>query len=302
MARGLVTGGLRLSPNAPSFLTMRDSILQADETTYSGTHRDAIWQVFAARGMGLGAATAGPATESVTEDFSAPPTAVTGAASALADSGAVLNGVVDPNGAATSYAFEYGTSTAYGQQTATVPAGAGTDPVAAAATVGGLQPGVQYHFRLRAIRNGVVADTAADRTFTTAAAPPVTQPTPARPGGATPTGNRRTSPLVVFSRARTIAVASAGGFHFPFVASPPGARGVATFTGLAPAATTKRLGRRVFVVPRRGPVSLRLRLSRRNRAVLRRLGRVRMSVTIRLSGRSFRKAFTLRAPRRRPRG
>ena len=60
VARGLVTGGLRLSPNAPSFLTMRDSILQADTTTYSGTHRDAIWQVFAARGMGVGASTAGP--------------------------------------------------------------------------------------------------------------------------------------------------------------------------------------------------------------------------------------------------
>ncbi len=80
--------------------------------------------------------------------------------------------MVDPNGTATSYAFEYGTSTAYGQQTATVPAGAGTDPVAVAATVGGLQPGVQYHFRLLAIRDGVIADTAADRTFTTSAPPP----------------------------------------------------------------------------------------------------------------------------------
>ena len=140
---------------------------------------------------------------------------MTGAASAVAATGATLNGVVDPNGAATSYAFEYGTSTAYGQQTAAVPAGAGTDPVAAAATIGGLQPGVQYHFRLLAIRNGVIADTAADRTFTTSAPPPpgggTTQPTPGPPPGrATTTGGRPATymprALVVFPRARTISV------------------------------------------------------------------------------------------------
>ena len=38
----LVTGGLRLSPNNPSFLETRDAIIQADQVL-GGTHYDALW-------------------------------------------------------------------------------------------------------------------------------------------------------------------------------------------------------------------------------------------------------------------
>ena len=49
---------------------------------------------------------------------SAAPAAVTGAATNVTTSSATLNGTVDPNGRATVWYFEYGTSTSYGSKTA----------------------------------------------------------------------------------------------------------------------------------------------------------------------------------------
>jgi subtilisin-like proprotein convertase family protein len=59
-ARRLITEAMRLSPAEPTFLDERDAILLADETVAGGSHRAAIWSVFAARGMGYGARTSGP--------------------------------------------------------------------------------------------------------------------------------------------------------------------------------------------------------------------------------------------------
>ncbi|HWI72890.1 MAG TPA: M36 family metallopeptidase, partial [Baekduia sp.] len=77
-ARGLITSALRLSPKQPSFLTMRDAILQAD-LVGGGTHRAAIWSVFAARGMGYGARTASGAGGVLASSFTTPPLAAAGA-------------------------------------------------------------------------------------------------------------------------------------------------------------------------------------------------------------------------------
>jgi hypothetical protein len=70
-ARALITGGMRLSPNDPSFLDMRDAILQADEVA-GGAHHDALWSLFAARGMGYGAVDHG-ANSMPEEAFDLPP-------------------------------------------------------------------------------------------------------------------------------------------------------------------------------------------------------------------------------------
>jgi hypothetical protein len=70
--RALVTDGLRLSPDNPTFLDMRNAILQADVNRGFGD-RDRIWAVFAARGMGLRASTFGPDDGNPVEDFTAPP-------------------------------------------------------------------------------------------------------------------------------------------------------------------------------------------------------------------------------------
>jgi extracellular elastinolytic metalloproteinase len=68
----VVTRAMELSPPDPSFLDMRNAILLADRIAYHGDHRDRIWQVFAARGMGYFASESAT-TFDVVEDFSLPP-------------------------------------------------------------------------------------------------------------------------------------------------------------------------------------------------------------------------------------
>jgi len=72
-ARALVTDGLRLAPANPTFLDMRNAILQADLNRGFGD-RDRIWAVFAARGMGFRASTTGNNDTAPRQDFSLPPT------------------------------------------------------------------------------------------------------------------------------------------------------------------------------------------------------------------------------------
>ena len=53
----IVTQAMRLSPPEPSFLDMRNAILQADTARFDGAHHATIWSVFARRGMGWDAST-----------------------------------------------------------------------------------------------------------------------------------------------------------------------------------------------------------------------------------------------------
>jgi hypothetical protein len=61
---------------------------------------------------------------------------------------ATLQGGVYPNGRDTTYFWQYGTTTSYGQTTAIAPVGSGTAPVAIISTIGGLSSGTMYHYRL----------------------------------------------------------------------------------------------------------------------------------------------------------
>jgi len=70
--RALVTDGLRLAPANPTFLQMRDAILQAD-TSHAFGDSALIWSVFAARGMGFYAHTAGADDTLPVQNFSLPP-------------------------------------------------------------------------------------------------------------------------------------------------------------------------------------------------------------------------------------
>ena len=73
LSEALVTRAMELSPANPSFLDMRNSILQADLVRTGGENRAAIWRVFAHRGMGwFAGATDGDDAQPV-EDFSLPP-------------------------------------------------------------------------------------------------------------------------------------------------------------------------------------------------------------------------------------
>jgi hypothetical protein len=68
----IVTRGMELSPPAPSFLDMRNAILQADQVVFGGAHQAALWSVFADRGMGYFAASASGDDVHPVEDFSTP--------------------------------------------------------------------------------------------------------------------------------------------------------------------------------------------------------------------------------------
>ncbi len=95
----------------------------------------------------------------------AAPTVVTGSASNVTTSSAVLKGTVNPNGLATTYYFQYGTSTRYGKQTSTRTAGSGTTTQSVSASISGLAPGTTYHYRLVGVYAGGTSD-GADKTFT----------------------------------------------------------------------------------------------------------------------------------------
>jgi extracellular elastinolytic metalloproteinase len=71
----LVTRAMELSPGQPSFLDMRNAILQADTVFNGGADRTAIWDVFAARGMGYFAGTFDASDVHPAENFAIPPPA-----------------------------------------------------------------------------------------------------------------------------------------------------------------------------------------------------------------------------------
>ena len=97
------------------------------------------------------------------------PSVTTQGASSIGLSTATIAGTVNPNGFATSYYFEYGTTGSYGSSTAVGDAGAGTGTIGVSASLSGLTAGTTYHYRVVALRQGVIAATGADKTFTTVA-------------------------------------------------------------------------------------------------------------------------------------
>lgn len=128
---------------------------------------------------GGGIAATGDATFTTAGTPIPPPTASTGGSHTLTSSGATVSGIVNPNGAATSYWFQYGTTTSYGGQTSSASAGSGLAGVAVEAQLTGLSPATTYHYRLVAQNPGGTSF-GGDREFTTASAPiPPPAPGPA---------------------------------------------------------------------------------------------------------------------------
>ena len=103
----------------------------------------------------------------------ATPGASTGASIKATTTSIVVRGRVDPEGEATTYAFYYGVTAAYGSATAVRSAGSGTHPVSVHDRITGLTPGTTYHFQLEATNASGTA-TGADGVFTTAGTPPST--------------------------------------------------------------------------------------------------------------------------------
>ena len=96
------------------------------------------------------------------------PDVTTGPVANKAQTTVTLTGRINPNGAETTYTFEYGTTRVYGAQ-APAPAasvGKGTTRKAVAVDIAGLAPATTYHYRLVA-SNAKGVRRGADRTFKT---------------------------------------------------------------------------------------------------------------------------------------
>jgi streptogramin lyase len=111
-----------------------------------------------------------------------PPTASTGAASAVTSSSATTSGTVNPQAAATTVTFQYGTTPALGltASAGTLPASDAASPVSAGLT--GLPAGTLIYYRAVATNPSGTAN-GAIQTFTTSGAPP--------PGSTITVGNQR---------------------------------------------------------------------------------------------------------------
>jgi phosphodiesterase/alkaline phosphatase D-like protein len=94
----------------------------------------------------------------------------TTAATGMTQTGATLNGKLDPDGLATTYYFEWGPTTAYGTNAPSGPpgasAGGGLGITAVSAPIDGLSSYTTYHYRLVAT-NSVGTTYGADQTLTT---------------------------------------------------------------------------------------------------------------------------------------
>jgi uncharacterized delta-60 repeat protein len=106
----------------------------------------------------------------------AAPTVNTGAATSIAATSATVAGQVDPNGLATTYRFDYGTSTSYGSSTTATSAGSGGTSEGESADLTALTPGKTYHYRIEAT-NAEGTSYGSDETFKTAAAGTIPPPT-----------------------------------------------------------------------------------------------------------------------------
>jgi DNA-binding beta-propeller fold protein YncE len=100
------------------------------------------------------------------------PEVVTGAAADRTATGATLLGSVNPNGAQTTYRFEYGPTTTYGSR---IPvgneavSGRARAPLSVSQSVSGLEAGTTYHYRLVG-KNAAGTELGEDKTLKTLAA------------------------------------------------------------------------------------------------------------------------------------
>jgi Divergent InlB B-repeat domain len=140
-------------------------------STFSG------WSGGGCRGTGACQITLSADTDVTATFAQSLPTVSTGGVSGITQNTATVSGTVNPNGAATTCTFEYGTSTSYGSSAPCGSApGSGTSGVTASAALSGLAGGTTYHYRIDASNAGG-ASNGGDATFTTAQ-PPTCQTDP----------------------------------------------------------------------------------------------------------------------------
>lgn len=135
----------------------------------------------------------GPQPDIGADEVGARATLATDPVTAITTTGATLNGIVNPNGLATTYRFDYGPTTSYGTTTAAVALGADASGHPVQTVISGLTPSTRYHVRVVAT-NSLGLAFGDDVTFTTLAdtvAPTI------GPVSATPKSPRRGTPVAL---------------------------------------------------------------------------------------------------------
>jgi phosphodiesterase/alkaline phosphatase D-like protein len=110
-------------------------------------------------------------TPGATRDITAP-TVQTNTEATISNSTAFVSGKITPNGAQTSYWFDYGPTTALLNHTSKQDIGAGYAAITAPTNITGLKANTQYYFRLNA-QNSIGITRGEVRSFTTNSTPTV---------------------------------------------------------------------------------------------------------------------------------
>jgi hypothetical protein len=94
------------------------------------------------------------------------PGVITGGISGLTPTSTILQGALNAKAEAANYVFQYGTTKAYGAQTALAPGGRSPATIRVSQGIAGLQPDTLYHYRLVVFGAGGTA-LGGDRSFQT---------------------------------------------------------------------------------------------------------------------------------------
>ena len=135
---------------------------------FNGTSPNGTWNLFVLDEYIEGSGSIAGGWGVTISTVPAAPLVNTTAASNVKSTSATLNGTINPLGQSSSYAFQMGTSVAYGFIEDTQAGGSGTSASNVSLSLTGLQPGRTYHYRLTGANSAGVAN-GADITFTTAA-------------------------------------------------------------------------------------------------------------------------------------
>ena len=205
------------------------------------------------------------------------PGVVSWPAQGITSGGALLRGWVNPNDRATTYRFQYGTTSSYGTQTASASAGSSDDWRLVTAAVSALAPQTTYHYRVVATNSKGTAY-GVDLTFTTTEVG--AEPAPNDPGGPSgpgagppPSGDPQPGSTVAVTPGRgTVRVRVRGSSEFvplaagsglPFGSEVDTTKGSISLTSVLPsgASQTGKFGGGRFVIRSgaRGYIDLHLR-------------------------------------------
>lgn len=121
-----------------SVLSTDESNLATAQSTYSAD--EALGCPAAPSSTG----SSGSASGSVTANVGGAPSVSTDGATSLTTSEAVLNATINPNGAATTYYFEYGTTDAFGDSTPVLSIPQGSNSTQVSAQISALSPSTTY--------------------------------------------------------------------------------------------------------------------------------------------------------------